>query len=126
MKGMFEIIAIVLTVTAVLSYLNHRMLKLHPSIGVMLMGLILSLALAALHAAGLPVKGMAHHIVEKIDFKDLVLEGLLGFLLFAAALQVDLKDLAPNRWRIGSFALASTLTLEGIKYFSNLHNGNLF
>jgi CPA1 family monovalent cation:H+ antiporter len=117
--GFFEIIAILLAVTALSSYVNHRFLKLHAGVGVMLVGVLASVTLTILERAGLPVKAAAQNVLNHIDFRDIVLEGLLGFLLFAAALQVNLDDLARNKWRIAAFALVTT-------FLSTLLVGGLF
>ena len=51
----FTTIAILIFLAALFGYLNSRYLKLAPTIGLMLLALIVSLLLIALHFAGLPV-----------------------------------------------------------------------
>ncbi|MGD0463116.1 MAG: sodium:proton antiporter [Tepidisphaeraceae bacterium] len=96
---LFDVIAILLTLTALLSYFNHRYMRLHPSVGVMLIALLLSLALIGLGELGLGVRSAARDFLHHVHFGDALLTWMLGFLLFAGALTVDLSELQRN-WRI--------------------------
>jgi len=96
---LFDVIAILLTLTALLSYFNHRYLRMHPSIGVMLISLLLSLALIGLGELGFGVRAAAGNFLHHVHFGDALLTWMLGFLLFAGALTVDLNELQRN-WRI--------------------------
>ena len=100
----FQIVATLLTVAALFSYLNHRFLRLPAAIGLLLIGLIASLGLIAL---GTALPGLEHRAVlllERIDFDRTLMDGLLGFLLFAGALHVNLDDLAREKGVIGLLA----------------------
>jgi len=101
---LFQIVAVLITLTAGFSYVNARWLKLPASIGLMLMSLVLSVVLIALSLAGAPLGKYLPGLMEQIDFGVLVLRGMLGFLLFAGALHVKLDDLAENKWQIATFA----------------------
>src|SRR3546814_9951828 len=62
---------------------------------------------------------MIRGLVESIDFNEAVMDGMLGFLLFAGALQVDLDDLKSERWIIGfmaSLGVALSALLVGFGY----------
>ena len=48
-------------------------------------------------------------VVSGIDFNQLLLKGMLGFLLFAGALEIDLAALRRQRWEITILVLFSTL-----------------
>lgn len=49
------------------------------------------------------------NIMEQLDFKSFLLNGILGFLLFAGALGIKLPVLKNQKWEITTFALFSTL-----------------
>jgi CPA1 family monovalent cation:H+ antiporter len=88
-----RILALAIAVAAVFSYVNHRWVRLPRAIGLLLLGLAVSIVLAA---AGrwlpeLPQRALA--TLAAIDFNQLVLHGVLGPLLFAGALQLNLDDL---------------------------------
>jgi len=94
--SLWTVVAVLLTLTAVFSYINHRLLHLPPSIGVMSGALAFSLGLLALDEIGVPVDGPLRALVEQVHFDSTLLHGLLGFLLFAGALSVDLPRLRRN------------------------------
>jgi CPA1 family monovalent cation:H+ antiporter len=101
---LFEIIATLLTVAALFSYLNHRFLRLPSTIGLMLIGLVFSLALIAVGNALPGVERTAVRLLEEVDFSRTLMDGLLGFLLFAGALHVNLEDLARQKFVISVLA----------------------
>ena len=108
---LFDIIAILISLSAVFSWLNYRVLKLPTAIGLMLSALLMSLVLQ------LPIFGGLEHQAEamlaSIDFDQTLLHGMLSFLLFAGALHVNLNDLAQQRWVIG---VLSTVGVVGATF----------
>jgi len=104
--SVFEIIAGLLTLTALFAWLNHRWLGLPDNVGLLLMGLLASLVLVGLEMM-LPntaLFGDVHSFVEGIDFPATLLNGMLAFLLFAGALQIDLSVLRDRAWTVGAMA----------------------
>jgi len=102
---LIDIIAILITLAALFSYLNHRFIGLPSVIGVMLISLVMSLALIALGHLGVGISAATvGGWMEHIDFSEALLHGMLGFLLFAGALHVNINDLAEKKWEIGTFA----------------------
>ena len=100
----FALFGLVLGVTALLAWINERWLKLPTAIGVMAGALVLSLSLFGLEAAGVLGDAWAGRIIEQVDFGDVLMKGMLSFLLFAGALHVDLGDLLNRKWSIGVLA----------------------
>jgi CPA1 family monovalent cation:H+ antiporter len=99
-----------LVITALVAYLNRRFLRLPPTIGVMAIGLALSVLLVALHALGLgELDVVAGAMLQSIDFSRLLMQGMLSLLLFAGALHVDLSQLRAMRWQVGALAFVGTL-----------------
>lgn len=82
-----------LGLVALAAWLNHRWWRLPPAIGVMALSLGLSLIVLALGLAGINQVQALAGVVRGWDFDRLLLQGLLGFLLFAGALQVDVRCL---------------------------------
>jgi CPA1 family monovalent cation:H+ antiporter len=103
------IVAVLLPLTALFAYANHRWLGLPPSIGVMLIALLSSLGLILLAAIGIPLEAAAEAWLRQINFDDTVLHGMLSFLLFAGALHVNINELVERKWVIGSLATVGTL-----------------
>ena len=58
--SVFQIIAVLLTLTALFSYLNYRFIRPPTTIGVMLIALIASLGLIALQHFGFSIVPMLH------------------------------------------------------------------
>ena len=86
--GLFDIIAILITLAAVFSYLNHKLFRLPPTIGLMILSLILSLVLVLVGQQFDVLDDVAHDLIGSIDFNRTLMQGMLGFLLFAGALHV--------------------------------------
>jgi CPA1 family monovalent cation:H+ antiporter len=118
--GGFEIIAGLVTLAAVFSYLNHRFVGLPTTIALMLFGLGASLIVVGVGRFVPGVEAHAIAILEQVDFDDALMHGMLGFLLFAGALHVDLDDLAAQRGVIALLAsvglLISTFVVGGLVY----------
>lgn len=119
--NILNIAAILITIAAVFSYLNHRYIKLPSAIGLMLIALCMSLGLIALGKLGLTdIAHQARALVGAIDFNQTLMQGMLSFLLFAGALHVDLNDLAKQKWVIASLAtvgvVLSTFIVGGLTW----------
>jgi len=91
----FAFIAVLITLAALMAYVNHRFLRLPRTIALMAMSLVVSGALAALAAVHVPFAEGAGEMIRRVPFDKVLLEGLLGFLLFAGALHVNLATCWP-------------------------------
>ncbi|MGB5307221.1 MAG: sodium:proton antiporter [Gammaproteobacteria bacterium] len=107
--SVFQIIALMLTLAAVFSFLNYKTLKLPTTIGLMFFSLLMSLAIIGLHALNVDIETYAEKILSSIDFNQTLMQGMLSFLLFAGALHVDLESLAKQKWVIASLATIGLL-----------------
>jgi len=121
----FQIIAVLLTFVAVGGYINHKYFHLPETIGHMSFALLLSLGAILAYKLGLydiaPVKA----IIGSIDFSEVLLHGMLSFLLFAGALHIRFKDLKQVGTPVAVLATAGvvmatlvtgTLVWEGASY----------
>lgn len=98
----FDAAAILIVLAALLGYINHRLLKLPPSVGLTMMGALASLIVVGLDRL-LPGSTASHDIVTfiaGIDFHATLMDGMLSFLLFAGALHVDWHEMRRGRWPI--------------------------
>ena len=100
----FDLIAILIVLASLFSYINLKVLKLPSAIGLMVLTLLFSVAvLVAGHF--LPVvDARVDRLLAQLDLNEALLHGMLGFLLFAGALHVDLGDLARHRWPIAALS----------------------
>jgi monovalent cation:H+ antiporter, CPA1 family len=105
----FDLIAILMVLVALFSYVNVRLLKLPSTVGLMAVSLAFS---AALSVAGLfapPVAHWTRALISRIDLSDALLHGMLGFLLFAGALHVDLGLLNRHKGTVAALATVGVL-----------------
>ncbi|WP_321494814.1 sodium:proton antiporter [uncultured Desulfobacter sp.] len=102
---LFEIISILMVLTAIFSYINYRFLHMPTTIGVMFISLALSLCLVLFSWMGMDVgQEGVKNILQSIDFNETLLHGMLAFLLFAGAMHIDLADLRDQQWAIALMA----------------------
>jgi len=112
---LFEIVAVLISLAALFSYVNHRLLRLPTTIGLMLMALSLSLAVLALGLVFPSVEQGARDFLAGIDFNQALMHGMLGFLLFAGALHIDLGDLAQQKLIVAMLATVGVLLSTVVK-----------
>ena len=110
----FTILALLLTLAALSSYVNHRFVGLPNTAALMLVSLLLSLSFIVGSYFGLPFKDFLNDLLHQVDLSQSLLGGVLSFLLFAGALNLDLKQLREQRWRVFSLAFVSTLLSVGL------------
>ncbi len=117
----YQTVGILMTLAACFAYLNHRFIRIHMSIGLMMMSLILSILLIFLQQFGIDVRVTADLLINSVDFRTVLMEGMLGLLLFAGALHVNLNDLHAQKLQIGIYATlgvaASTFLVGTAVYF---------
>jgi len=115
---LLDVLAVLIVLSAAMAYLNHRFFRLPRTIALMLMSLAVSASLIALRHLHVPFGPWAQRLVRGIPFEKVLLEGMLGLLLFAGALHVNLGDLLASRWSVATFAtvgvVGSTFAVGGM------------
>lgn len=89
----YTAVSLLVALGALLSYINLRFVRLPGTIGIVVLAsavTIISLVMGNLSSG---FAELLRDLTERIDFSRTLLEIMLGFLLFAAALQVDFNDL---------------------------------
>lgn len=105
MNNIIDLAAILISLSALFAYINHRFIGLPTTIGVMIIAMLVSLFAYILSLVGLgDFHSDAKLLLEGIDFNETLLHGMLSFLLFAGALHVNLNDLRKQKWVILSLA----------------------
>ncbi|MFY9287199.1 MAG: sodium:proton antiporter [Alphaproteobacteria bacterium] len=100
----FQTIALLLTFAALGAYINHRFLKLPSTIGLMVFALLISLGAVGLNYLGIVNLTSTGAFVSQINFSEILLHGMLSFLLFAGAMHVDLSELKKYQGIVGALA----------------------
>jgi CPA1 family monovalent cation:H+ antiporter len=107
----FDLTALLLVLAAVLAFWNHRVLRLPMSVGLLVSAfggtLLLLLADALLPELG--IKAAIRHLLAEVNFPATLLRGLLAFLLFAGALEVEFAELIQRKWTILALAGVGTV-----------------
>ena len=116
----FTIVSAVITVVALSGYANYKLVHLPDTIGITAVALLISIATVAVGQAVPEVTAWGQLAVRSLDFPDLVFHGLLGLLLFAGSLHVDVAALARARWLVVVMATAGVMistVLVGLAFF---------
>ncbi|MFT7614086.1 MAG: CPA1 family monovalent cation:H+ antiporter [Parvicellaceae bacterium] len=111
---MFEVFTLIVAVSALLSYANHKFLKLPPTIGVLILSIIVSLLLGSLKLFNIGWFHSVCGIVTTIDFRAILFDFLLSFLLFAGAIHVNLNNLLKEKAPVILYATAGVLISTSI------------
>jgi CPA1 family monovalent cation:H+ antiporter len=92
---LLQIASFLIVLAGLFGAVNHLVLRLPSSIGILIVALVASLTLMAVDYVlpGLDITPAIRSQVIAFDFSDALLEGMLGLLLFAGALHVKLSDL---------------------------------
>ena len=117
----FVIASILVFISAFFGYLNVRFIKLPNTIGLTVITILFTLGVFALSYFDDTLLNAERYIITHIDFRSVLLDIMLSFLLFAGALHTDLQKLRELRWPILIFAtfgvLVSTFLVGSIIYF---------
>lgn len=117
---MLQSFSIIFSIAALYSFINYKWLKLPATIGVMIMSLVTIFIITLSKDIFPEFYKFFCDIVVTSDFKTLLLDGILSFLLFAGAMHVNIEDLAREKWPVLFFAtlgvLISTALVGGMIY----------
>ena len=109
--SLLHVATVIITLAALFGYINHRWLGLPHAIGIVVIALLASLGAIALDAIfpAWALQQSVRAVLADLDFYDVLMNGMLSFLLFAGALHVSLGDLLSRKWAIGSMATVGVL-----------------
>lgn len=117
----FIISALLVFISAIFGYINVRFLKLPNTIGLMLITIVFTLVIFLIGYVDDTLLNAERYIITKIDFKTVLLDIMLSFLLFAGALHTNFEQLRVQRWPILVFStlgvLVSTFLVGTIMFY---------
>lgn len=117
----FNIITILIVLSAFFGYINIRFLKLPHTIGVMVIAIAFTIGIYVTSFVNDSLYGYLSNLIGTIDFETVLLDIMLSFLLFAGALHTNFDQLKVQRYPILIFAtagvLVSTFLVGGMMYF---------
>lgn len=117
----YFIATVLIFLSAVFGYINVRFLKMPNTIGLMIITIIFTLGVLLFSYIDPTLLNLEKSIISSIDFKSILLDEMLSFLLFAGALHTNFEQLKIQRWPILLFStlgvLTSTFLVGGSMYF---------
>lgn len=118
---LFDIITILVVVSAAFAYINERFVKLPYTIGAMVITIAMSMFLTFAGWINPELTNPLEELISEIEFSTVLLEILLSFLLFAGALHTNFDQLKVQQGPILAFAtfgvLVSTFLIGGFMYY---------
>ncbi|QEM09876.1 cation:proton antiporter [Mucilaginibacter rubeus] len=90
---LFVVIALLVIVSAIFSYLNARFIKLPGTIGIVLLATITSITILIVDKVDSSIADYLGALAKSINFSKAVLNILLGFLLFSSSFNLDGRKL---------------------------------
>ena len=108
--SIFAIASILVGLSALFGYLNHRYLHLPHTIGLVVIALVASLIIIVVDmiSPSLHIAQDVTGILRQVDFNETLMHGMLSFMLFAGALHADFSALKTKRRVIAVMALVGT------------------
>ena len=100
--NIFDEAAILICLAAAFGYLNYRYLRLPATTGILGIALLCSILLSVVDVLipQVQLRYLLKGFLDGIDFNQILMHGMLCFLLFAGALHLKFEDLKANKWII--------------------------
>lgn len=107
--GYYEIASVLIVLSALFGYINVKFLKLPITIGLMLITIVFTIIIVAIGQFDDTLLLREKALILQIDFKTVLLDIMLSFLLFAGALHTNFNQLKIQRWPVFVFATLGVL-----------------
>ncbi|MGK7391597.1 MAG: cation:proton antiporter [Candidatus Cyclobacteriaceae bacterium M2_1C_046] len=104
-----DFITLLVILAAFFTLLNVKYLKLPSTIGLMLLALGLSVFIILGEFVFRTLRELATSVMDQYDFSEVLFQVMLSFLLFAGALELDLRKLGEEKWPILVLATVGVL-----------------
>jgi monovalent cation:H+ antiporter, CPA1 family len=124
--GLFHLLSILIVLSAGFAYINFRIFKLPSAIGLMLVSLIFSFFILITGYFFPFFKILVTVQMNSINFSELLLEGMLSFMLFSGAIHIKYEDLKNEKLSILLFSTISVVLSTLIIGFSSYYLLNYF
>jgi CPA1 family monovalent cation:H+ antiporter len=105
----YSIITILIVLSALFGYINVRVLKLPITIGLMVITIVFTIIIIAISQFDDTLLLQERELIGSINFKEVLFDIMLSFLLFAGALHTNFEQLKIQRWPVLVFATAGVL-----------------
>jgi CPA1 family monovalent cation:H+ antiporter len=116
----YNLITIIIILTAVFGYINAKYIKLPGTIGTMILSIVASLCVVGMGLFSPNLFKKTIDIINTVDFHTALMRVMLSFLLFAGAIHIDINLLKKESIAIITFStigvLLSTFIVGGLLY----------
>ena len=117
---LLELSTFLISLAAIFSIINLRILKLPLTIGLMVLAIALSAIVLIVGIISPEFLSIATSLTQQFDFSELLINVMLPFLLFAGAISVDVHELLNDKWVIlllASFGVIFSTFVVGTAVF---------
>lgn len=119
--SIFNIITILIILSAGFAFINTKFLKLPFTIGLMIIAIVFTVGITILGSFNHYILDEAKLLIQSVDFETALLDVMLSFLLFAGALHTKLDALKRQKGPIALFAtigvVLSTFLIGTMMYY---------
>lgn len=119
--SIFNIISILIILSAGFAFINTKFLKLPFTIGLMIIAIVFTVGVTVLGKFNDSILKEATLLIQSVDFETALLDVMLSFLLFAGALHTNLDTLKRQKGPIALFAtigiVLSTFLIGSLMYY---------
>jgi monovalent cation:H+ antiporter, CPA1 family len=105
----YEVITFVVCLSALFAFINARFIRWPSTIGIMVLSLGCSGVIIALGHLFPVISSVITRTVSSIDFTQLLMKNMLGFLLFAGSMFIDYQSMRRQRLAIITLATAGVI-----------------
>ncbi|MEO5942488.1 MAG: sodium:proton antiporter [Ferruginibacter sp.] len=111
---LLTIITILIIICAVFSYLNERILKLPGAIGLVTISIVVSILILIIGKAENALTNSVELFANSIDFSKVLLNIMLGFLMFAGAFHFNYQKLKEQRLPVFLLSTLGVIISTGV------------
>jgi CPA1 family monovalent cation:H+ antiporter len=104
-----DFITVLILLATVFLLINKKLFQLPSTIGMMIMALVLSVVITFGDVFSTGFTEGVHNLMVEYDFSKVLFQYMLSFLLFAGALELDLRKLGEEWWTIFILATSGVL-----------------
>lgn len=116
-----DVITLLITMAAIFLAVNVKFLKMPTTIGLMILAMVMSVVVIGAGAVFPGFRAGVTEVMTEYQFADVLFKVMLNFLLFAGALEVNLRTLGEEKLTVFVLAmfgtLLSTFVIAGATYF---------
>ena len=103
--------ALLLSLAMFFGYINHKLVKMETTIAIFTGSLVLSGIIVLLGSTPwfADIRSLFHDFLNTLDFKTILMQGMLPYLLFSGSINIDIDDLKKQAMPVGVLSTISTI-----------------